>query len=394
MKLRTLKSTDVTGKRVLMRADFNVPLKDGSITDDTRIKAALESIKYILDNGASLVLMSHLGRPKGERKAEFSLKPVAARLGELLGKTVTMADDCVGDAVKAQADALKPGEVLLLENVRFYKEETTNDPSFAKQLAELGDLFVNDAFGTAHRAHASTEGVTQYLPSAAGFLIEKEVSFFQPILDNPQKPMVAVIGGAKVSSKIAVLESLLPNCASFVIGGGMAYTFLKAQGHEVGKSLVEEEYVDTAKRFLDAARQRGTEVILPLDHVVAAEFDAGAQPEMVNGVAVPSDRLAMDIGPKTIDAAVQAISSAKTIVWNGPMGVFEFENFAAGTKAVATAIASASAVTVVGGGDSVAAANAFGLADQMDHVSTGGGASLEFLEGKSLPGIVALQEKE
>lgn len=394
MKLRTLKSIDVSGKRVLMRADFNVPLKDGTITDDTRIKAALESIRYILDNGASLVLMSHLGRPKGERKAEFSLKPVATRLGELLDKSVTMADDCVGESVKAQAAALQPGEVLLLENVRFYKEETANEPTFSKKLAEMGDLFVNDAFGTAHRAHASTEGVTQYLPSAAGFLIEKEVSFFQPILDDPKKPMVAIIGGAKVSSKIAVLESLLPNCASFVIGGGMAYTFLKAQGYEVGKSLVEEDYVDTAKHFIEAAMKRGTEVILPLDHVVAAEFDAAALPEHVDAVAVPADRLAMDIGPKTIKAAEQVIASAKTIVWNGPMGVFEFDKFAAGTKAVATAIATATAVTVVGGGDSVAAANAFGLADQMDHVSTGGGASLEFLEGKSLPGIVALQDKE
>ena len=392
MGLRTLKSTDIAGKRVLMRADFNVPLKDGAITDDTRIRAALQSIRYILDQGASLVLMSHLGRPKGEKKPEFSLKPVGARLGELLETDVMMADDVVGASVEQAARELKPGQVLLLENVRYYKEETANDAEFAKKLAALGDVFVNDAFGTAHRAHASTEGVTKYLPSCAGFLIEKEVSFFQPILDNPAKPMVAVIGGAKVSSKIAVLESLLPNCASFVIGGGMAYTFLKAQGIEVGKSLVEEEYLDTAKKFLTAAEKQGTEVILPLDHVVAAEFDADATPEAVDGAAVPSDRLALDIGPKTIEAAERAIGSAKTIVWNGPLGVFEFDSFAAGTKAVGEAIAKAAAVTVVGGGDSVAATNKYNLADRMDHVSTGGGASLEFLEGKALPGIVALQD--
>ncbi len=392
MSLRTLKNTDITGKRVLMRADFNVPLKDGRITDDTRIQAALQSIQYILDQGASLVLMSHLGRPKGEKKPEFSLKPVADRLNELLDTTVSIAADVVGDEVEKQARALKPGEVLLLENVRYYKEETENDAAFSKKLAALGDVFVNDAFGTAHRAHASTEGVTKHMPSCAGFLIEKEISFFQPILDNPSKPMVAVIGGAKVSSKIAVLESLLPNCATFIIGGGMAYTFLKAQGIEIGKSLVEEEYIETAQQFLTAAEKRGTQVILPLDHVVAAEFDANAQAEAVDGQAVPADKLALDIGPKTVAAAKEAIAGAKTIVWNGPLGVFEFERFAAGTKAVAEAIATSSAMTVVGGGDSVAAANMFNLASQLDHVSTGGGASLEFLEGKTLPGIVALQD--
>lgn len=394
MSLRTLEKTDIRGKRVLMRADFNVPLKDGAITDDTRIQAAMRSIRYILDNGASLILMSHLGRPKGERKTEYSLAPVAHRLSELLGKDVVMADDVIGDSVDTAAANLKPGDVMLLENVRFYKEETDNDSGFAKKLAGLADVFVNDAFGTAHRAHASTEGVTAFLPSCAGFLIEKEVSFFQPILDDPKKPLVAVIGGAKVSSKIAVLESLLPNTAGFVIGGGMAYTFLKAQGHEVGKSLVENDYIDTAKAFLDAAAKAGTKIILPLDHVVAAEFDENAEPEHVDGVAVPADRLAMDIGPKTIDAAVDLIGSAATIVWNGPMGVFEFSKFAAGTKAVATAIADSQAITVVGGGDSVAAANAFNLADKLDHVSTGGGASLEFLEGKTLPGIVALEDSK
>lgn len=392
MSLKTLKNTDITGKRVLMRADFNVPLKDGAITDDTRIRAAMTSISYILDQGASLILMSHLGRPKGEKKPEFSLAPVAARLSELLGSEVLMASDCIGDDVRRQAQDLRPGQVMLLENVRYYKEETANDADFARELASLGDVFVNDAFGTAHRAHASTEGVTRFLPSCAGFLIEKEISFFQPVLDNPDKPMVAVIGGAKVSSKIAVLESLLPNCATFIIGGGMAYTFLRAQGVGVGTSLVEDEYIDTARSFLTAAEKRGTTVILPVDHVVAAEFSAEAAPEQVDAVEIPADRMALDIGPKTIKLAVEAIGKARTIVWNGPLGVFEFERFAAGTRAVAEAIADSTGMTVVGGGDSVAAANTFGLADRLDHVSTGGGASLEFLEGKQLPGIVALQE--
>jgi phosphoglycerate kinase len=392
MGLRTLRNTDITGKRVLMRADFNVPLKDGVITDDTRIQAAMQSIRYILDQGASLILMSHLGRPKGEKKAEFSLRPVAARLSELLGIDVEMAPDVIGPVIEGKARAMQPGDVLLLENVRYYREETDNDPEFSRELAALADVFVNDAFGTAHRAHASTEGVTRFLPSCAGFLIEKEISFFQPVLDNPAKPMVAVIGGAKVSSKIAVLESLLPNCASFIIGGGMAYTFLKARGIEIGTSLVEDEFIETASQFLAAAEKRGTEVILPLDHVVAAAFDADATPEAVDGQAVPAGKMALDIGPRTIEAACAAIAGARTVVWNGPLGVFEFDNFAAGTKAVAEAIAACEGTTVVGGGDSVAAANKFGLSDRLDHVSTGGGASLEFLEGKSLPGIVALQE--
>ncbi|MCG8481314.1 MAG: phosphoglycerate kinase [Spirochaetales bacterium] len=317
---------------------------------------------------------------------------MAKRLSELLGRPVGYVRETVGPAAERAAADLADGECLLLENVRFNDGETRNDPAFARSLAALGDVYVNDAFGTAHRAHASTEGVAHHIPSCAGFLIEKEISFFQPVLDDPAKPMVAVIGGAKVSSKIAVLESLLPNCASFVIGGGMAYTFLKAQGIEVGTSLVEEDYIETASRFLAAAAERGVEVILPLDHVVAAKFDAEATPEAVDGQAIPADKMALDIGPKTIAAALRAIGEARTIVWNGPLGVFEFERFAAGTRAVAEAIASADATTVVGGGDSVAAANQFGLADRMDHVSTGGGASLEFLEGKALPGIVALQD--
>ncbi len=392
MALRTVQNTDITGKRVLMRADFNVPLKEGEITDDTRIRAALPTIRHILEQGASLVLMSHLGRPKGEREAKYSLRPVSARLQELLGVPVSMAEDVVGDTVGSQAAALKPGEVLLLENVRFYKEETENDIEFARKLAQLGEVFVNDAFGTAHRAHASTEGVTRFLPSCAGLLIEKEISFFQPVLENPEKPMVAVIGGAKVSSKIAVLESLVPNCSTMIIGGGMAYTFLKAQGHEIGTSLVEPDYLDTARQFLQAASKKGVDVILPEDHLVAATFEESAVPETVDSVEIPADRMGMDIGPKTIRRCLDAIAKARTIVWNGPMGVFEFDSFSTGTRTVAEAIADSSAITVVGGGDSVAAANQFGIADKLSHVSTGGGASLEFLEGKTLPGIVVLQD--
>ncbi len=394
MALKTLKDIDVAGKRVLMRADFNVPIKDGSITDDTRIRAALPTIEKILAaEGASLILMSHLGRPKGERKPEFTLAPVAARLGDLLGRTVAMAPDCVGPEVSDRAKSLKGGDVLLLENVRFHGAETQNDPGFAEQLASLGDVFVNDAFGTAHRAHASTEGVTRHLPSCAGLLIEKEIAFFEPVLKSPDKPMVAVIGGAKVSSKIAVLESLLPNCAAMIIGGGMAYTFLKVKGHGIGKSLVEPDYEETARNFLAAAADKSVDIILPEDHLGASEFSEEAPPVAIDTVDVPEDLMGLDIGPRTTARCLEAIGTAQTIVWNGPMGVFEFSKFAEGTRAVAEAIAGSGATTVVGGGDSVAAANSFGLAHKMSHVSTGGGASLEFLEGKELPGIVALMEE-
>lgn len=392
MALRTLKDLDLGGKRVLMRADFNVPLKDGAISDDTRIRAALPTINEVRKNASKLVLISHLGRPKGERKPEFSLAPVAARLAELLGTDVKLSDAVVGPAAQQAVADLPEGGVLLLENVRYHKEETKNDPEFARQLADLGEVFVNDAFGTAHRAHASTEGVARLLPSAAGLLIEKEVAFFGSILSDPKQPLLAVVGGAKVSTKIAVLESLLPQCSAFVIGGGMAYTFLSAQGHAVGSSLLEQDYVDTAKNFLAAAQKRGTEVVLPSDHIVATEFSADATPVQVDAVAIPDGHMAMDIGPATIKRVLEQIGAAATIVWNGPMGVFEFERFAAGTKATAEAIAQSNAVSVVGGGDSVAAATEFGLADRFSHVSTGGGASLEFLEGKQLPGIVALSD--
>ena len=392
MVLNTIREADLKGKRVLIRVDFNVPLKDGVVTDNTRIKAALPTIKYILDNGASLVVMTHLGRPKGEKNEKYSLKPVAAEFERLLGSKVTLASDVIGDEVKKEVEALKPGDVLLLENVRFYKEEEGNDPEFAKTLASYGDIYCNDAFGTAHRAHASTEGVSHYLPSYAGFLIEKEVKFMAPLLENPEKPFVAIIGGSKVSSKITVLESLVRTCNTIVIGGGMAYTFLKVQGHSIGKSLVEDDYLETASSFLKKAAEKGVKVILPVDHVAAAAFDENAEPVAVDSVDIPDDLMGMDIGPKTTAAIVEAVKDAKSVVWNGPMGVFEFAAFAKGTEEVAKALAASDATTVVGGGDSVAAINKFGLADRISHVSTGGGASLEFLEGKELPGIKALEK--
>lgn len=394
MSVRTIKDADLTNKKVIARVDFNVPVKDGVVTDDTRIRGALPTIKHVLSqSGAKLILMSHLGRPKGKRDDSLSLTPVADRLSELLGSTVKMAPDCVGPEVEKMVAELAPGEVLLLENLRFHTEETDNDDGFATNLARLADVYVNDAFGTAHRAHASTEGITRHLPGFAGFLIEKEVAFFEPVVKSPQQPFVAIIGGAKVSTKISVLETLLPNCSSLVIGGGMAYTFLKVQGHEIGKSLVEEDYLDTARNLLKKAEEAGVEVVLPLDHVVAAEFSENAQPEQVDGVDVPADKLGMDIGPKTVEKINEVIAGAKTVLWNGPMGVFEFDAFATGTLEIARKVAVADAVTIVGGGDSVAAVNKFGLAEKIDHVSTGGGASLEFLEGKTLPGIAALSSE-
>lgn len=392
MVLNTIREADLKGKKVLIRVDFNVPLKEGKVTDATRIKAALPTIKFILEGGASLVVMTHLGRPKGKKNPDFSLAPVAKEFEKLLGSPVKLASDVIGDEVKAEVDALKPGEVLLLENVRFYAEEEKNDEAFAKELSSYGDIYCNDAFGTAHRAHASTEGVSHFLPSYAGFLIEKEVKFMAPLLENPEKPFVAVIGGSKVSTKITVLESLAKTCNTIVIGGGMAYTFLKVQGHEIGKSLFEEDFIETAKAFLDKAAEKGVKVILPVDHVCAAEFNENAAPIVVDGADVPSDLLGMDIGPKTVKLIVDAIKSAKSVVWNGPMGVFEFASFAKGTEEVAKALAASDAISVVGGGDSVAAINKFGLADKISHVSTGGGASLEFLEGRILPGIKALEK--
>jgi phosphoglycerate kinase len=392
MGLKTVKDLDLNNKRVLVRCDFNVPLKEGVITDDTRILSAAPTLKYILEQpGTSLVVMSHLGRPKGEKKPELSLAPVATRLAEVLGTKVAIASDVIGDDVKAQVQGLGAGDVLLLENVRYYNEETKNDPEFAQKLAEFGDVYVNDAFGTAHRAHASTEGVSKYLPSAAGFLIEKEVKFFGGVLENTERPAVAIVGGAKVSSKIAVLESLLPKVSTLIIGGGMAYTFLKVLGKEIGTSLCEDDFMDTAKSILDKAAELGVEILLPEDHVVASEFSETAAAEYVADINVPAGKMAMDVGKKSIEKIVARIKEAKMVVWNGPLGVFEFANFAAGTKAAGLAVAGCAGITVVGGGDSVAAVNKFGLSEKIDHVSTGGGASLEFLEGKVLPGIVALE---
>jgi phosphoglycerate kinase len=393
MALKTVKDLDLAGKRVLVRVDFNVPLKDGTITDDTRIRAALPTLEYILSQkDTKLIIMSHLGRPDGVKNAKYSLAPVAKRLGELLKTEVIMADDCVGEGIVSKSKELKGGEVMLLENVRFYSEETDGNKEFAQKLSENGDAYVNDAFGTAHRAHASTALVAEFLPSAAGFLIEKEVKFFAPLLDNPEKPFVAIIGGAKVSSKISVLESLLPKVSTLIIGGGMSYTFLKTMGKSIGTSLVEDDYLDTAESLLKKAKELGVEIILPLDHMVASEFSPEAAAEYIDGLDIPEGKMGMDVGKKTVELVEKRILEAKNIVWNGPLGVFEFDNFAAGTKAAALAVAKSQATSVVGGGDSVAAVNKFNLADKMNHVSTGGGASLEFLEGKTLPGIAALEQ--
>jgi phosphoglycerate kinase len=393
MAKKTVRDIDLRKKRVLVRVDFNVPLKEGKITDDTRITAALPTLNYILDQkGSSLVLMSHLGRPK-KPDLENSLKPVAERLSELLGRKVTLAPDCVGPQAEAVVKSMKAGDVVLLENVRFHPEEEKNDPEFAGKLASLGDVYVNDAFGTAHRAHASTEGIAKILPGVAGFLMEKEIKFLGGAFENPAKPFVAIIGGAKVSTKIAVLEALLPRVTTMIIGGGMAYTFLKVQGHTVGKSLVEADFIPTATAFLEKAKKGGAEVLLPVDHQVASEFSESAKAELVDGVDVPEGKVSMDIGPKSVALFRERILKAKTVVWNGPMGVFEFPEFSKGTLEVAKAVADCKGITVVGGGDSVAAVNQFGLADRITHVSTGGGASLEMLEGKQLPGVVALQDK-
>lgn len=393
MSLTTVKDLDLTNKRVLVRVDFNVPLKDGKITDDTRMVSALPTLNYILEqDGASLVVMSHLGRPTEEREPKYSLSQLKDHLAALTGKNVIMAPDCIGPEVEKLASNLKAGEILLLENTRYYKAETKNDTEFAEKLSKVADVYVNDAFGAAHRAHASTEGVTKYLPSCAGFLMETECSFFDKVLTAPEKPFVAIIGGAKVSSKITVLESMLDKCSTFVIGGGMAYTFMKVLGQEIGNSMFEEDFLDTAKKFLDDAKKAGVEIILPIDHICAKEFGENAEPVAVDGVNIPAGLMALDVGPKTSALVKDRILAAKMIVWNGPMGVFEFDNFAQGTKDVASYVAQCKGITVVGGGDSVAAVNKFGFAKDIDHVSTGGGASLEYLEGKVLPGVVALKK--
>lgn len=395
---KTVRDIDVAGKKVLLRCDFNVPMaKDGSgvITDDKRIRAALPTIQYLLEQNAAVVACSHMGKPKGEVKPELSLKPVAARLSELLGKPVIMAEDVVGPDAQAKAAALKPGEILLLENTRFEPGETKNDPALAKAMASLADVYVSDAFGAVHRAHASTAGVADYLPAVSGFLIQKELEVIGGALADPKRPLVAILGGAKVADKIGVIKNLLQKADTILIGGGMSYTFLAAQGRPIGTSLLDADHVDYARQMLDQASQMGVNLLLPLDNLAAKEFSPDAAPVLVDAQNFPEDLMGMDIGPKTIQLFTDAIRGAGTVIWNGPMGVFEFPAFAQGTRAVAAAMAQqADAVTIVGGGDSASAVEQTGLAHQLSHISTGGGASLEFLEGLVLPGIACLADKE
>ena len=392
---KTIEDVQVKGKKVLVRCDFNVPLKDGVITDENRLNGAMPTIKYLVDNGAKVILCSHMGKPKGEAKPEFSLAPVAKRLSEMLGKEVVFAadDNVVGENAKKAVAEMKDGDVVLLQNTRYRKEETKNGEELSKELASLAEMFVNDAFGTAHRAHCSTVGVTEYLkPAVCGYLIQKELKFLGDAVETPERPFVAILGGAKVSDKINVINNLLEKVDTLIIGGGMAYTFLKAQGYTVGSSLVEEDKVEYAKEMLAKAEEKGVKLLLPVDHRVAKEFK-DVEAVVTEDQNIAEGFMGLDIGPKTEAIYAEAIKDAKTVIWNGPMGVFEFENFNKGTIAVAKAMADADATTVIGGGDSAAAVNILGFGDKMTHISTGGGASLEFLEGKTLPGIAALNDK-
>ncbi len=390
---KSVEDIDVSGKKVLGRCDFNVPLKDGASPSDKRIVAALPTFKYLLEHGAAVILCSHLGRPKGEFKPEFSLAPVAVRLGELLGKPVIMAKDVVGEDAKAKAAALKPGELLMLENVRFEAGETKNNPDLAKAFASLAEIYVNDAFGSAHRAHASTAGVADYLPAVCGFLIQKEITVMGKALSDPKRPFVAILGGAKVSDKIGVINNLLDKVDTLIVGGGMAYTFAKAQGYSIGDSLCEDDKVELAREMLEKAKAKGVKLLLPVDNRVGDKFDANCSVKVVGSDNIPDGWMGMDIGPETEKLFCEAIKGAGTVVWNGPMGVFEFDKFAGGTLAVAKAVADSGAVSIIGGGDSAAAVAKLGFGDKMTHISTGGGASLEFLEGLELPGIAALNNK-
>lgn len=392
---KTIEDIDVKGKKVLARCDFNVPLKDGEITNDKRIVAALPTIKYLMEHGAKVILCSHLGRPKGEYKPEFSLAPVAKRLSEYLGVEVKLAEDAevVGPNAKAMAAELKDGEVMLLENVRYRAEETKNEDNFSKKLASLADIFVNDAFGTAHRAHCSTTGVAAYLPAVCGYLIQKEIKFMGGALANPKRPLVAILGGAKVSDKIGVIENLIDKCDTIIIGGGMAYTFMKYLGHNIGTSLLEADWVEKAGEMMKKAEDKGVKFLIPVDNKVGKEYDEHTEAKVVSSDDIPDGWMGLDIGPKTQEVFANAIKGAGTVIWNGPMGVSEWDNFAAGTISVAKAVADSGAISIIGGGDSVAAVTKLGFADKMSHISTGGGASLEFLEGKDLPGICALQDK-
>ena len=395
MNKKTIRDIDVTGKKVLVRCDFNVPLnkETGEITNDLRIVSALPTIKYLLEHNAKVILCSHLGKPKGEVKPELSLKPVAKRLSEYLGFEVKLANDIVGESAKSLVANLKEGQAILLENVRFDSREEANDPEFAKELASLADIYVNDAFGTAHRAHATTAGVADYLPAVCGFLIEKEVKMLGDALDNPQRPFVAILGGAKVSDKIKVIENLIEKADSIIIGGGMTYTFLKAMGYNVGDSICELDRIDIAKETMKKAEEKGVKLLFPVDTVCGKEFSNDTEMKIVNSKEIPDGWQGLDIGPESIKEFTEELKKAKTVMWNGPLGVFEFENFAKGTNAIAKVLSEIDATTVIGGGDSAAAVEKGGFADKITHISTGGGASLEFLEGKKLPGIECLQDK-
>lgn len=392
---KTVSDIDVSGKKVLLRCDFNVPQdkETGAITDDKRIRAALPTIQYLLDNGAAVIACSHLGKPKGEWKENLTLAPVAARLSELLGREVIFAKDIIGEDAKAKAAALKSGQIMLLENLRFDIGEEKNHPDFAKALADMAEIYVSDAFGTVHRAHASTAGVAAYLPAVSGLLIQKELEVMGGALENPARPFVAILGGAKVSDKINVINNLLEKADTIIIGGGMAYTFAKAQGGSIGTSLLEEDKLDYAREMIAKAKSKGVKLLLPVDTLAATEFSKDAEPVCVDTMSIPDNMMGMDIGPKTRDLFASAVAGAGTIVWNGPMGVFEFPAFAGGTKAMAKALAESGAVTIIGGGDSAAAVEQLGFADKITHISTGGGASLEFLEGKELPGVACLLDK-
>ena len=391
---KTVEDINVSGKKCIVRCDFNVPMSDGVITDDKRIREALKTVKYLKENGAKIILCSHMGRPKGEFNMKYSLAPVAERISELMGCPVAMATDVIGEDAKAKAAALKDGDIMLLENLRFHKEEEKNAPEFAKALADFAEIYVNDAFGTAHRAHASTAGIADYLPAVCGYLIQKEIDVMGKALNDPARPFVAILGGAKVSDKIGVIENLIDKVDSLIIGGGMAYTFFKAKGWTVGNSICEDDKVELAKELMAKAEAKGVKMLLPVDTVVGKEFKEDTEYMTVDSSEIPDGWQGLDIGPKSVELFSDAIKNAETVVWNGPMGVFEFEAFAVGTKAIAKAVAESGAISIIGGGDSAAAVELLGYADKMTHISTGGGASLEFLEGLELPGIAALNDKE
>ncbi|ATP41720.1 phosphoglycerate kinase [Solibacillus sp. R5-41] len=390
---KSMNDVEVKGKRVFVRVDFNVPMEEGRITDETRIRAAIPTIQQLVENGAKVILASHLGRPKGEVKEDMRLTAVGVRLSELMNKPVTKLDESIGEAVESAVNSMQEGDIVLLENVRFHKGEEKNDPALAESFAKLADLYINDAFGAAHRAHASTEGIAKFVPAVSGLLMEKELDVLGKALSNPERPFTAIIGGAKVKDKIDVIENLLDKVDHLIIGGGLSFTFVKAMGHDIGKSLLEEDKIELAKSFIEQAKAKGVELHMPVDAVLANEFSKDAETQVVNIDAIPADWMGLDIGPKTAENYAEVIQKSNLIIWNGPMGVFEIDKFANGTKTVADAMAQTAGYTIIGGGDSAAAVEKFGVASQMNHISTGGGASLELMEGKQLPGIVALNDK-